>query len=141
MKKQPNTNSRRINTHSLGEVATVVCNTDTTMEEAILWHGGEAETMWYDAAQIYRSWVLPHSTWTQRGPLSQRDEFTHGGWGDVDWWMHSTVTFSLPMAVDPPDVIANNSLALCEQLDACDSLAFNCENNLCLSCVPSRRAR
>ena len=104
-------------------------------------HGGEAETMWYDAAQIYRSWVLPHSTWTQRGPLSQRDEFTHGGWGDVDWWMHSTVTFSLPMAVDPPEVIANNSLALCKQLDACDSLAFNCENNLCLSCVPSRRAR
>ena len=39
--------------------------------------------------------------------------------------MHSEVTFSLPMVVDPPGVIADTALALCRQLDACDTLAFN----------------
>jgi len=29
---------------------------------------------WWDAAQVYRNWVLEHATWVQAGPMSQRSE-------------------------------------------------------------------
>ena len=87
--------------------------------------GTNAETLWFDAAMLYRGWVLANANWTRRGPLSARDEFTNGRWGELDWWMHSEVTFSLPDIVDPPDILADSVLALCSMLDACESLAFN----------------
>jgi hypothetical protein len=40
---------------------------------------------WWDASQIYRSWVLAHGSWTKQGPMITRD--------DLPSWMYNLTTW------------------------------------------------
>ena len=41
---------------------------------------------WYDAASIYREWVLPNSDWTKKGRLSERSEIPQWAF-DITFWL------------------------------------------------------
>lgn len=40
---------------------------------------------WWDASQIYRSWVLAHATWTKQGPMRTRT--------DIPSWLYNITTW------------------------------------------------
>eukprot|EP01052_Picozoa_sp_SAG31_P038014 SAG31_NODE_5001_length_2808_cov_1.497601_2_plen_481_part_00 len=90
----------------------------------------DADTMWFDAAMLYRAWALHSADWTRRGPLSNRTEFWAGSpWNSLDWWLHTGVTLGLPNATnrgtssDNPDLVVPSVLSWCSQLNACKTLA------------------
>ena len=43
------------------------------------------EGNWYDAASIYREWVIPNAQWTQRGRMKDR--------GDTPAWAYNITTW------------------------------------------------
>ena len=42
---------------------------------------------WYDAANIYRDWVLPNSFWTKKGRLLERNETPKWAYNITTWLM------------------------------------------------------
>lgn len=41
---------------------------------------------WYDAASIYREWVIPNSDWTKKGKLSERSDIPSWAF-DLTFWL------------------------------------------------------
>lgn len=40
---------------------------------------------WYDAASIYREWVLPNALWTQQGKMIDRKDIPHWAYNITTW--------------------------------------------------------
>jgi hypothetical protein len=82
---------------------------------------------WWDASQIYRSWVLAHARWTQQGPMRSRT--------DIPTWMYKLTTWVnshwqqndiFNTSGGDPAVVANRVGAIVERFGLSnDSLALH----------------
>lgn len=82
---------------------------------------------WWDASQIYRSWVLAHGSWTKQGPMITRDDLPPWLYNLTTWvnshWQQNDI---FNISGGDPAVTANRVGAIAERFGlAKDSLALH----------------
>ena len=73
---------------------------------------------WWDASQIYRSWVLAHGSWTKQGPMITRDDLPPWLYNLTTWvnshWQQNDI---FNISGGDPAVTANRVGAIAERAD------------------------
>eukprot|EP01043_Picozoa_sp_COSAG02_P035832 COSAG02_NODE_2591_length_8466_cov_26.224095_3_plen_394_part_00 len=92
---------------------------------------------WWDASQIYRSWVLAHATWTKQGPMRTRTDIPGWLYNLTIWvnshWQQNDI---FNISGGDPAVTANRVAAIVDRFGiGKDSLALHwCKSDTSISC-------
>ena len=72
---------------------------------------------WFDAAMIYRDWVVPNAEWLKKGKMSQRDEIPEWSY-NITTWVNTHWQEKNPFnkSGGDPKIVLENMIAISERL-------------------------